>query len=75
MKIYLLNMLKKCNYYIFVISGFLLFIIFIYFSFIRERLPKDIPFNLTEYSFWILIYICFIYLLAIQQLLLVKKII
>ena len=55
--------------YIFTILGFLMFISFIYINFIRERLPRDIPFNLTEIRFYILIYICCIYIFMIKQIL------
>ena len=36
--------------------------------FIRERLPKDIPFELTEFRFYILVYICCVYLFIIYNL-------
>jgi hypothetical protein len=48
-----------------VILGAILFIAFIWYRFIRERLPKNIPFNLTEYGCLILTYICCIYLIII----------
>ena len=39
-----------------------------WYRFIRQRLPKDIPFHLTEYGCILLIYICCIYLLVITLL-------
>lgn len=42
--------------------------------FIRERTIRDIPDNLlTEYRFWILIYICCIYLYVVKNLLMPKE--
>ena len=38
-------------------------------NFIRERLPRQIPFELIEIRFWILIYICFIYFYSCKFLL------
>lgn len=55
--------------YIFSFLGFIIIIIFIYINFIKERLPKDIPFILTEFKFWSLVYICCIYFIIIKQLL------
>jgi hypothetical protein len=50
------------------ILGAILFIAFIWYRFIRERIPKNIPFNLTEYGCIIMLYICCIYLLIIAVL-------
>jgi hypothetical protein len=50
------------------ILGAVLFLTFIWYRFIRERLPKDIPFHLTEYGCIILMYICSIYLFVIIML-------
>lgn len=47
------------------IIGAAMFLVFMWYRFIRERLPKDIPFNLTEYGCIILIYISCIYLLVV----------
>jgi hypothetical protein len=46
---------------------------FLYFNFIRERLPKNIPFILSEYGFYLLIFICCVYLFSIKQLLYPKN--
>lgn len=43
--------------------------IFIWFRFIRERLPRTIPFDLSILGFFILLYICSIYLFIIITLL------
>lgn len=52
------------------IMGAVLLIAYIWYRFIRERLPKDIPFHLTEYRCVILIYICSLYLFVIVMLIL-----
>lgn len=44
-----------------IIIGLTLIVLYLYFRFIRERLPKDIPVNLSLTGFFILIYICCIY--------------
>jgi hypothetical protein len=41
--------------------GFIIFSIFVYFKFIRERLPKDLPFSLSVLGFFILVELCCIY--------------
>ncbi len=51
----LLKLLTK--FYLFIIS-FSYLMIFIWFKFIRERVPKDIPFNLTIIGSLLLIIIC-----------------
>lgn len=52
----------------FILGSFLL-IYLIWIRFIRERLPRDIPdLLLTEYNFWILLYICLIYIYIIKSL-------
>lgn len=53
---------KKLYQYSIIILGFILIIVLIWFRFIRQRLPKDIPFHLTEYGCIILIYILDSYL-------------
>jgi hypothetical protein len=53
--------LKTLTNYIIIIIGFAMFSTFIWLRFIRERLPRDIPFNLSIISFIILIEICCIY--------------
>lgn len=59
---------KKLYQYSIIILGFILIIVLIWFRFIRQRLPKDIPFHLTEYGCIILIYICCIYLFILMLL-------
>src|SRR5271155_1814187 len=61
-------MKTKITKIILIILGILLFSSFVWLRFIRERLPKEIPFNLTMYGFIILVYICSIYIYIITQL-------
>jgi len=51
---------------IFIGLGIVLWIIWV--RFIRQRLPKDIPFELTEKWFFILLYICMIYFFMVYKL-------
>ena len=60
------------NYFI-IALGFILFSIYIYYRFIRERLPKDIPFNLSVLGFFLLIQVCCIYTYIIWKYLKPKK--
>lgn len=53
--------------------GFSALSIALYIRFLRERLPKDIPFALYEYSFFILVGICCIYAYVIFRLLIPQK--
>lgn len=50
---------------IIIFLGLFMLTLFTYFRFIRERLPKDIPFELTILGFFILIEICCIYIYII----------
>jgi hypothetical protein len=50
------------------ILGAILFLLYMWYRFIRKRLPKDIPFHLTEYGCVILFYICCIYIFIIIML-------
>lgn len=59
--------------YILALLGWIFILCFLYVSFIRERLPKEIPLMLTEYTFYILLYICIIYLLVLKALFLPAK--
>ena len=52
-----------------ILFGLLLFSTFIYYRFIRERLPKDIPLNLNILGFLIIVYLCCIYIYIIYKLL------
>lgn len=54
---------------ILILIGFLSCLIYFYHIFIRERLPKTLPFILTEFNFYILLYICLIYCFLLKQLL------
>jgi hypothetical protein len=56
-----------------VIVTLILCVGYIYLRFLRERLPKDIPFELTVLGFFILINICCVYLLIIKNLLIKPK--
>ena len=53
--------------YISLLMGIILCSIFIYVKFLRYRVPKEIPFSLTEFGFYVLIFICFGYLYAVKQ--------
>lgn len=67
------NYKQICSYLFLITLGFIIFSLLIYLRFIRDRLPKDIPIFLTEHRFWILIYICCIYLFIIISLLRKEK--
>lgn len=58
---------NKILSFIFINLGFYFCIIFIYIYFLRERLPKIIPLELTELSFYSIIFLLTIYLYAIKQ--------
>ena len=47
--------------YFLILLGFILIIAYFWLRFIRERLPKDIPFSLSQGGFITLLYICCIY--------------
>ena len=64
---------QKVNYYILVILGFIFILFFIYYIFIRKRLPRDIPFMLTEYYFFILLYLCLGYIFIIYRIIYPSK--
>ena len=53
---------KLFKFFIFILGIFML-IIFLYFRFIKERIPRDIPFNLTTLKLLFLIYLCLILIL------------
>jgi len=44
-----------------IVLGCIMFLIYIWMRFIRERLPRDIPYELSLYGFFIILYICCIY--------------
>ena len=52
----------KLSKNILIFIGFIIVCWILWSRFIRERIPKDIPFELTELRFYILLYICGIYL-------------
>ena len=54
-------------YYIIVIFGFLFICLFIYTRFILERLPRNIPFILTEFRFYTLFSVFLAYIYAIKH--------
>lgn len=61
------NFIKK---YSLVFLGFILIVLFIWFRYIRTRLPKDIPFSyLSAKGFIIITIICIIYILVLKGLL------
>jgi len=56
-----------------ILTGIMLLIAFIWYRFLRERLPREIPFNLNEYGSIILISICSMYLFTVITLLISFK--
>lgn len=60
-------------YYTMIIVGLLLMYSFIYVKFLRSRLPRDIPFQLTIYGLIMIFIICIIYLYSIKTLIKKKK--
>lgn len=54
-------MKQQISKYLLSIIGIILFSYYIWGRFIRERLPRDIPFELTLTGFIVLLYICWIY--------------
>lgn len=53
--------------FIFVTFGWLFTTLYFYTIFLRERLPKNIPSNLIEFTFYTFLFICFIYLFIIKH--------
>jgi hypothetical protein len=64
---------KKLYQYILTFTGLLMFSGFIWLRFIRERLPKNIPFNLSILGFCLLLTTCSIFLYIIISLLRTNK--
>jgi hypothetical protein len=59
---------KKILYiYILAILGLILTLYYIWFRFIRERIPRDIPFMLTPLTFFCLCCICLIYIYVLYR--------
>ena len=55
---------KEFNKYYFTCClGFILFCIFIYIQFIRNRLPREIPFILNDWRLYLLLFIIFIFII------------
>jgi glucan phosphoethanolaminetransferase (alkaline phosphatase superfamily) len=65
----MMNMIKNnsFNFYIFNVLGFLIICFYIWFRFIRERLPKTIPINLYFLYLIIIIFICIIFVFILKQ--------
>jgi hypothetical protein len=61
-------MKNSINKILLILLGLCMLSIFIWVRFIRERLPREIPFNLTTLGFLILIYICASYIYMITAL-------
>lgn len=64
-------MIKQTKYYynyILILIGLGIVSWIIWARFLRTRVPKDIPFELTEYWFFILMYICMIYFYMVYKL-------
>jgi hypothetical protein len=53
---------KKFQRYLLIVLGIIMIILYIWFRFIRTRIPREIPFNLSYFGFFILIFICIIYI-------------
>jgi hypothetical protein len=66
--------IKLLTRVVILIIGIVILTAFIWYRFVRERLPKNIPFNLTEYGCLILIYICCIYLFVVVTLMIPFKV-
>lgn len=65
----MIKLLKLVQYYILLLLGLIATSWIIWSRFIRERTIRDIPDDaLSEYRFWILIYICCIYLFVVKNL-------
>lgn len=56
-------------YYFIIFIGFIVVISFISFNFLRTRLPKEIPFVLTEIKFYFLFGICLMFIYLIKKIL------
>jgi hypothetical protein len=68
------KIIKLFIYYIFLLTGLILISWLIWSRFIRERTVRDIPDDsFNEFRFWILLYICIIYIIIIKNLLKTSK--
>ena len=59
---------KNLYQLILILFGMIMLLGFIWLRFIRPRLPKEIPFNLSLLGFFILLYLCGIYLYIVISL-------
>lgn len=66
-------MISNKNFSILTFLGFLIITWIIWVRFIRERLSKELPFNLSEVEVWLIVYIIFIYALCIALLIFPSK--
>jgi hypothetical protein len=57
----IINLFKLLIRYILILIGLVMLLGYLWFRFVRERLPKDIPFTLTLMGFIILVYLCLIF--------------
>src|ERR1700728_3749034 len=70
----IINYIKKfIDKYFLILFGAITFGIFIWLRFIRERLPREIPFSLSLLGFIILIELCIIYLYIVISLIRINK--
>jgi hypothetical protein len=73
----MMKVFKDLNYYsnyILTLIGLAIVSWIIWARFLRTRIPKDIPFELTEKWFFILIYICIIYFYIVYKLIRPNKV-
>ena len=69
-KINLIKLISFLSYYLFILIGLIATSWIIWSRFVRARTIREIPdYFLTEYRFWILLYICCVYLYVIKNLL------
>ena len=73
LKFYIIQVISYMIYFLLLSLGFSLIIIYIYLIFLRERLPRDIPFTLTEFRFYILCFICIMYIYKLKHMIYPKK--
>jgi hypothetical protein len=57
----IMNLLKYFIRYILILIGLFMLLGYLWVRFMRERLPREIPFNLSLLGFVILLYLCLIY--------------
>lgn len=64
---HLLSFLKAFWTFFLTLFGFVFVLWFLWVRFIRERLPKEIPFSLSEIGFYFILYICVLYFYIILR--------